>query len=360
VILAIDEADVILFMVDIQSGITDLDKEVAQVLRQSSKTVFVVANKADNPALGFQAAEFYGLGMGDLFPISASNGSGSGDLLDAVAAALPNQEVAEETDELPRLAVVGRPNAGKSSFINALLGIDRNIVTPVAGTTRDSIETRYNAFGFDFYLVDTAGLRKKSKVHEDLEFYSVMRSVRSIEHADVCLLMVDATEGFTVQDLNIFALAQKNKKGIVILVNKWDLVKKDTLSTKRFEEEIRERISPFSDVEIVFTSVVQKQRLLKALELAVRTFENKHRKIKTSELNDFLLPLVQSTPPPAIKGKYIKIKYVTQLPTPFPSFALFANLPQYIKEPYKRFVENKLRERFNFRGVPIQVFFRQK
>lgn len=359
VILAIEEADVIIFMVDVFDGLTDLDNEVANVLRQTDKPIFVVANKSDNHERAFMSAEFYSLGLGEVFPISAVNGAGTGDLLDAVIKKFP-EPVEEEILDLPRISVVGRPNAGKSSLVNALLGKERNIVTPISGTTRDSIDTRYNAYGFDFFLVDTAGLRKKSKVHEDLEFYSVMRSIRSIEHSDVCILMIDATVGFTVQDVNIFGLIEKNNKGVVILVNKWDLVEKDTFTSKKFEEQIREKIAPFTDVEIIFTSVKEKQRIHKALEVAINTYERRSRKIKTSELNEIFLPIIEHTPPPAIKGKYIKVKYVTQLPTPFPSFAFFANLPQYIKEPYKRFLENQIRDHFDFRGTPIQVFIRKK
>ena len=359
VALAIDEADVIIFMVDVFAGLTDLDSEVANYLRQSKKPVFLVANKSDNHERAYMASEFYALGLGEVYPISAVNGSGTGDLLDAMVNKFP-EPVEEEEIDLPRISVVGRPNAGKSSLVNALLGEERNIVTPISGTTRDSIDTRYNAYGFDFLLVDTAGVRKKSKVHDDLEFYSVMRSIRSIEHSDVCVLMIDATEGFTVQDVNIFGLIEKNKKGVVILVNKWDLVEKDTHTSKMFEEEIRKKIAPFTDVQIIFTSVKEKQRIHKALEAAVKTYESRSNKIKTSELNELFLPIIEAYPPPAIKGKYIKIKYVTQLPTPFPAFAFFANLPQYVKDPYKRFLENKLRDHYNFTGNPIQIFIRKK
>ncbi len=359
VILAIEESDVILFVVDVIEGLHGLDEEVAKVLRKSDKPVYLVANKADNHAQSLEATEFYALGLGDIHSISAINGSGTGELLDQVVTHLEHEEEEEESD-LPRIAVVGRPNAGKSSLINALLGNERNIVTDIAGTTRDSIDTRFNAFGFDFNLVDTAGVRKKSKVHEDLEFYSVMRSIRTIEHADVCILMVDAEAGFSVQDLNLFGLIQKNKKAVVICMNKWDLVEKDTNTAKKIEDQIRERISPFKDVEIIFTSVPNKTRLLKVLEGAIRAYENQKQKIKTSELNDFFLPLIGAYPPPSTKGKYIKIKYVSQLPTPYPSFAFFANLPQYVKEPYKRFLENKLREKWNFMGTPILVHIRKK
>lgn len=358
VILAIEEADVIVFMVDVETGITGMDKEVAKLLRQTEKKVFLVANKVDNNARIAQAAEFYSMGLGEVFTVSSINGSGTGELLDEIVQDFAREEPIEE--DIPRISVVGRPNAGKSSFINALLGKERNIVTPVAGTTRDSVDTRYKAYGFDFLFVDTAGVRKKSKVHDDLEFYSVMRSIRAIESSDVCILMIDAAEGIGVQDINLFGLIQKNNKGVVILVNKWDLIEKDTHTAKKFEDLIRERIAPFKDVQIIFTSVLNKQRIHKALEAAVETFENRSRKVKTSELNDKFLPIIQQTPPPASKGKYIKIKYITQLPLAYPAFAFFANLPQYVKEPYKRFLENKLREEYNFTGTPLKVFIRKK
>lgn len=358
VILAIEEADVIVFMVDVETGITGMDKEVAKLLRQTEKKVFLVANKVDNNARIAQAAEFYSMGLGEVFTVSSINGSGTGELLDEIVQDFAREEPIEE--DIPRISVVGRPNAGKSSFINALLGKERNIVTPVAGTTRDSVDTRYKAYGFDFLFVDTAGVRKKSKVHDDLEFYSVMRSIRAIESSDVCILMIDAAEGIGVQDINLFGLIQKNNKGVVILVNKWDLIEKDTHTAKKFEDLIRERIAPFKDVQIIFTSVLNKQRIHKALEAAVETFENRNRKVKTSELNDKFLPIIQQTPPPASKGKYIKIKYITQLPLAYPAFAFFANLPQYVKEPYKRFLENKLREEYNFTGTPLKVFIRKK
>lgn len=360
--LAIEEADVIIFVVDVEEGITPMDAEVARLLRKEKKPIFVAVNKVDSSKRMDDTFEFYNLGLGEIFPIAGMSGSGTGDLLDAVVDALPKQEEESESeeDELPRFAVVGRPNAGKSSFINALIGEERYIVTDIAGTTRDSIDTRFTQFGFDFNLVDTAGIRRKSKVKEDLEFYSVMRSVRTIEHADVCILMVDATRGFEGQDQNIFWLAEKNRKGIVILVNKWDLVDKETMTSKKFEDSIREQIAPFTDVPIIFTSTVTKQRLLKALEVAVEVFENRKQRISTSKFNEAMLPIVEHTPPPAIKGKYIKIKYCMQLPTPTPQFVFFANLPQYIKDPYKRFIENKLREIYNFEGVPIEIYFRQK
>lgn len=357
--LAIDEADAIIFMVDVESGVTGMDEDVAELLRKVDKPVFLVVNKVDNNKRAETAMEFYSLGLGEYFNIASINGSGTGDLLDAVVKALPEKEQAVE-DELPRFAVVGRPNAGKSSFINALIGEERYIVTDIAGTTRDSIDTKYNRFGFEFNLVDTAGIRRKSKVKEDLEFYSVMRSIRAIEHCDVCLLVLDATRGFDGQDQNIFWLAERNRKGIVILVNKWDLVEKDTHSTKEFEKHIRENIAPFTDVPIIFISALSKQRIFKAIETAVEVYKNKSKNIKTSVLNEVLLPIIENNPPPALKGKYVKIKYITQLPTPQPQFAFFCNLPQYVKEPYKRFLENKLREQFDFHGVPISVYMRKK
>jgi GTPase len=357
--LAIDEADAIIFIVDVESGVTGMDEDVAKLLRKVTKPVFLAVNKVDNNKRAEDAVEFYSLGLGEIYTIASINGSGTGDLLDAVVAALPEVEEVEET-ELPRFAVVGRPNAGKSSFINALIGQDRYIVTDIAGTTRDSIDTKYNQFGFEFNLVDTAGIRRKSKVKEDLEFYSVMRSVRAIEHSDVCILVLDATRGFDGQDQNIFWLAERNRKGIVVLVNKWDLVEKDTNSARDFEKKIRSEMEPFVDVPIVFISVLNKQRIFKAIETAVEVFNNRSKKIKTSVLNEVLLPIIENNPPPALKGKYVKIKYIMQLPTPQPQFAFFCNLPQYVKEPYKRFLENKLREHFDFQGVPISVYMRQK
>ena len=357
--LAISEADVIIFMVDVTHGITGMDQEVAQLLRRSKKPYFLAVNKVDNANREQDAAEFYGLGVDRYFTISSINGSGTGDLLDAVVTALPEAKE-ENTSELPRFAVVGRPNAGKSSFINALIGEDRFVVTDIAGTTRDSIDTQYNRFGFDFNLVDTAGIRKKSKVKEDLEFYSVMRSVRAIEHCDVVLLVFDAMRGFDGQVQNIFWLAQRNNKGVVILANKWDLVDKDHKTTKAMEQYIRQQCEPFVDVPIVFMSALSKQRIYKAIETAVTVYENRSKKVKTSQLNDVMLPIIQATPPPATKGKYVKIKFCTQLPTPYPSFAFFANLPQYVKDPYKRFLENQLREHFDFNGVPITVYIRKK
>ncbi len=358
--LAIDEADVIMFVVDVEAGITDLDDAVASILRRTSKEVLLAVNKVDNNQRIMDAQEFYGLGLGEIYCISSMTGSGTGDLLDELVLKFPEKKTTEEDDILPHLSVVGRPNVGKSSFINALIGVERNIVTDVAGTTRDSIHTRYNKFGHDFVIVDTAGLRKKGKVHEDLEFYSVLRSVRTIENSDVCLLLIDATRGVEAQDVNIFNLIIKNKKGVVVLVNKWDVIEKDTHSTKKMAEEIRERLAPFVDVPILFISAKTKQRVHKALETAIEVYENRKQRIKTSELNEILLEAVEAYPPPSVKGKYIKIKYVTQLPSQTPSFALFANLPQYIKEPYRRYIENKIRENFHFTGVPIQVYFRQK
>ncbi|NHF61408.1 ribosome biogenesis GTPase Der [Flavobacteriaceae bacterium TP-CH-4] len=357
--LAIDEADAILFMVDVEAGITGMDEDVAKLLRRVKKPVFLVVNKVDNAKRAADAVEFYALGLGDYFTISSINGSGTGELLDALVQELP--ETKDEEEELPRFAVVGRPNAGKSSFINALIGKDRYIVTDIAGTTRDSIDTKYNRFGFEFNLVDTAGIRRKSKVKEDLEFYSVMRSVRAIEHSDVCILIFDATRGFDGQVSNIFWLAQRNNKGIVILVNKWDLVEdKQSNTMKEYTKRIKQAIEPFVDVPIIFISVLNKQRIFKAIETAVEVYKNRSKKIKTSELNDVLLPIIQHTPPPAYKDKYVKIKYITQLPTPYPQFAFFCNLPQYVRDPYKRFLENKIREHFDFTGVPITIFMRKK
>lgn len=359
VVLAVEEANLILFLVDAQLGLTDMDKEVAQVLRQANKPVLLVANKVDSPNQIAIAAEFYALGLGDYFPISAINGSGTGELLDEIVTKLPKEQVFEELD-LPKFAVVGRPNAGKSSFINALIGEERNIVTDVAGTTRDSIHTRYNRFGKDFYLVDTAGIRKKGKVHENLEFYSVMRAVRAIENADVCFLMIDATRGVEAQDINIFGLIERNKKGVVILVNKWDLIEKDNHTMDTFKKAILERVQPFVDVPVIFVSVLEKQRIYKAIEEGIAVYERRSKRIPTSKLNDVMLDIIQAYPPPAVKGKYIKIKYCTMLPTDTPRFAFYANLPQYIREPYKRFIENQLRKNFDLNGVPIEVYFRKK
>lgn len=356
--LAIDEADAILFMVDVETGVTGMDEDVAKLLRKVNKPVFLIVNKVDNAKRAEAAVEFYSLGLGDFFTVSSINGSGTGDLLDAVVEVLPETE--EEVDELPRFAVVGRPNAGKSSFINALIGEERYIVTDIAGTTRDSIDTRYNRFGFEFNLVDTAGIRRKAKVKEDLEFYSVMRSVRAIEHCDVCLLVMDGTRGFDGQVENIFWLAARNNKGIVILVNKWDLVEKETQSVKEYSQKIRKAVEPFTDVPIIFISALTKQRIYKAIETAVEVYKNRSKRIPTRKLNDVMLPIIERTPPPATKGKYVKIKYCTQLPTHYPQFAFFCNLPQYVKEPYKRFLENKLREHFDFTGVPVTIYMRKK
>lgn len=359
--LAIEETDVILFVVDVEEGINPMDEEVAKLLRKVKKPVVLVVNKVDSAMRTKDAFEFYNLGLGEYFTISSGSGSGTGELLDHVITLFPNKEIEKNVkEELPRFAVVGRPNAGKSSFINALIGEDRYIVTDIAGTTRDAIDTRFTKFGFDFNLVDTAGIRRKAKVKEDLEFYSVMRSIRAIEHSDVCILMVDATRGFEGQDQNIFWLAEKNRKGIVILVNKWDLIDKDTMTSKRFEEMIRKQIEPFTDVPILFISTLTKQRLIKALEVAVNVYENRKQRIPTSKFNDVMLDVIEKNPPPAIKGKYIKVKYCMQLPTPTPQFAFFANLPQYVKDPYKRFIENKLREHYDFSGVPIDIYMREK
>lgn len=358
VLIAIEEAQVILFVLDVEAGITGMDQEVAKFLRKAKKPVLLVANKVDNAMRQSMGAEFYGLGLGEVYNISAINGSGTGELLDELATHLTPDN--EEEPELPRIAVVGRPNAGKSSFINVLTGKERNIVTEVAGTTRDAIHTRYNLFGKDFMLVDTAGLRKKSRVHEDLEFYSVMRAVRSIENADVCLLLLDAERGLESQDLSIFTLIEKNHKGCVILVNKWDLIEKDHNTMRKYKEAILKRLEPFTDVPIIFMSVLSKQRIFKAIEEAVAVYERKTHKIPTRKLNDTLLPLIEKNPPPAHKGKFVKIKFCTQLPTRYPAFAFFANLPQYVKEPYKRYLENQLRQHYNFTGVPMDVFLRKK
>ncbi len=359
--LAIEESDAIIFMVDVTDGVTSMDKDVANLLRKVKKPVLLAVNKVDNSMRVNDALEFYNLGLGDYFTIASINGSGTGELLDELIKVFPEKVEETRDDELPRFAVVGRPNAGKSSFINALIGEDRNIVTDIAGTTRDSIDTKYNRFGFDFNLVDTAGIRRKSKVKEDLEFYSVMRSVRSIEHADVCLLVVDATRGFDAQVQNIFWLAERNKKGVVILVNKWDLIEdKGSNTPKEFEAHIRKQIAPFTDVPIVFISSLTKQRLYKAIETAVDVYKNRSKKIKTSVMNEIMLPIVEHNSPPAYKGKYVKIKYCMQLPTPQPQFVFFCNLPQYIRDPYKRFIENQLRKEFNYNGVPVDIYFRKK
>lgn len=361
VALATDEADVILFLVDVQNGLTDLDEAVAAILRRTKKPVILVANKTDNNEV-YLAAEFYKLGLGDPQCISAATGSGTGDLLDMVVEKLPKKSEQMPDENIPRFAVVGRPNVGKSSIVNAFIGEERNIVTEIAGTTRDSIYTRYNKFGFDFYLVDTAGIRRKNKVNEDLEFYSVMRSIRSIENSDVCILMLDATRGIEAQDLNIFSLIQKNQKSLVVVVNKWDLVEEKTQKVMDvFEEAVRYRMAPFNDFPIIFASALTKQRIFRVLETAKEVYENRRRRVSTAKLNEEMLPLIEAYPPPSIKGKYIKIKYCMQLPdTRVPSFVFYANLPQYVKEPYRRFLENKIRERWDFSGCPINIFIRQK
>ena len=359
--LAIDEADAIIFVVDVEEGITPMDAEVAKLLRKVTKPILLAVNKVDNAMREKDAVEFYNLGLGEYFTIASISGSGTGELLDELVKVLPElPEVSEEEAALPRFCVVGRPNAGKSSFINALIGEDRFVVTDIAGTTRDAIDTKYNRFGFEFNLVDTAGIRRKAKVKEDLEFYSVMRSVRAIEHSDVIILLIDATRGFEGQDQSIFWLAEKNRKGVVILVNKWDLIEKDTMSTRDYEAKIREELKPFTDVPILFVSALTKQRLLKALEETVKVFENRKQRIQTSKFNDFMLKLIEAYPPPALKGKYVKIKYCMQLPTPTPQFVFFANLPQYVQEAYKRFLENKIRENWDFSGVPIDIYIREK
>jgi GTP-binding protein len=359
VLLAIEESDLILFMVDVTCGIHELDSSVASLLRRVDKKVLLVVNKVDNGERLMDANEFYNLGLGDYFPLSSMNGSGTGELLDEVVKSLPEEEPGLMPD-LPRIAIVGRPNVGKSSLVNSLLGEERNIVTPVAGTTRDSIYTRYNKFQHDFLLVDTAGLRKKGKVSEDIEFYSVMRAVKTIENSDICLLLIDATRGIEAQDLNIMSLIQKNNKGMIVLVNKWDLIEKQNNTTILFENDIREKTAPFTDYPILFISAINKQRIHKVLELIEQVNQNRNRKISTSELNEVMLQVVKNNPPPALKGKYVKIKYVTQLPIYTPAFAFFCNLPQYVKDPYKRYLENRMREKFEFTGVPIRIFFRKK
>ena len=360
--IAIDESDVILFVVDVMNGLTSLDDSVGQLLRESGKPVVVVANKADNFNIGYQSSEFYSLGLGDPFSVSAINGTGTGDLLDHVTSLFVKANVEEELADIPKFAVVGRPNAGKSSIVNSLMDEERNIVTDIAGTTRDSIYTRYNKFGMDFYLIDTAGIRKKGKVTEDLEYFSVIRSIRVIENSDVCILMLDATRGIESQDLKIFSVIQKNRKGLVVFVNKWDLVEdKSPIIVKTFENALRERFAPFTDFPVVFGSATTKQRILKVMDKAKEVYENRKRKVPTSKLNEYLLPLIEKTPPPSNKGKFVKVKYITQLPnTQIPSFVFFCNLPQWIKEPYKRFIENRMREKWDFSGTPINIFFREK
>lgn len=359
--IAIEEANVIIFMVDVMAGIIDLDQVVADLLRITKKKVFIVANKVDNSGRVGMSGEFWSFGLGDVFEISAVNGSGTGELLDEVVKYFDkDDETTREDEDLPHIAIVGKPNVGKSSLVNALTGQERNIVTDISGTTRDSINTRYKAFGFDFVLIDTAGIRKKAKVTEDIEYYSVLRSVRSIENSDVCIFMIDAQDGIQKQDLNIFYIIEKNSKGVVVLVNKWDLIEKDNKTTKEFEDKIREQLAPFRDVPIIFTSTITKQRIHKALETAMEVYHNRTQKIPTSQLNEIMLEIIQATPPPSVKGKYIKIKYLQQLPTHAPAFAFFCNLPQYLTDSYKRFLENRLREHFNFTGVPIKIFFRKK
>ena len=360
VMLAIEEADVILFMVEVGTGVTDLDMMMAEVLRRAKKRTILVCNKVDNYDLIYSSNDFYSLGLGDPFCISSMSGSGTGDLMDEILKHLPEDCSAEELDDLPRITIVGRPNVGKSSLTNALLGTDRNIVTNIAGTTRDSIHTRYNKYGMDFYLVDTAGMRKKGKTMEDLEFYSVMRSIRAIEASDVCILMLDAQQGLESQDLNIHNLIVRNRKGCVIVVNKWDLIEKSNNTMKEWREALEKRLAPFNDIPIIFTSALNKQRILDVLQTAIRVYQSRSRRIPTSEFNDYMLPIIEETPPPSTKGKYIRIKYAMQLPTPTPQFVFFCNLPQYIRENYRRFLENHLREHWDFSGVPLQIYFRQK
>lgn len=363
VVIAIREADLVLFMVEASAGITDYDAEIADLLRKSGKPVVLAANKVDTGDKVYDTFQFYSLGLGDVWSISAANGGGTGDLLDEIVKRLPAENASSSPDdhpELPHIAIVGKPNVGKSSLANALLGDERNIVTPLAGTTRDAISTYYNKFGHEFMLVDTAGMRKKSKVHEDLEFYSVMRSIRAIEHSDICILMIDAQCGLEAQDMNIFNLIARNRKGCVLVVNKWDTVEKDSNTMKHYREAIKEKLAPFNDIPVIFTSVINKQRIMDVLDAAKLVYENYSRRIPTSKLNEEMLPEIENFPPPAWKGKYIKIKYVTQLPTRSPSFVFFCNLPQYVKDPYKRFLENKLRSKFDFTGCPVRIFIRQK
>jgi len=360
VLLAVEEADVILFLTDVMSGITDLDNGVAEILRKSKKKVVVGVNKVDNHERGYLIAEFYSLGLGEVYGVSSINGSGTGELLDAVVEGFDKNVQLVSEDEKPKIAVVGRPNAGKSSLVNALLDQERNIVTDIAGTTRDSINTNYNKFGHEFVIIDTAGLRKKSKVSEDLEFYSVMRAIRSVEEADVCMLLIDAERGVEAQDVNIFHLAEKNRKGIVVLINKWDLIEKDTHTVKAYTEMVKEKLAPFTDVPILFISALTKQRILKAVDMAMEVYENRKQKIQTARLNEYLLEAIEAYPPPSVKGKFVKIKYCTQLPTQTPQFAFYCNLPQYVKDSYKRYLENKLRAAYNFTGVPISIYMRKK
>ena len=359
--IAIQEATVIIFVVDVMTGIVDLDETVAQMLRKTKKPVYIAANKVDTANRVGLSSEFYQFGLGDVYDMSATSGSGTGDLLDDIVKHFDKDDkTVNDTEDLPKIAIVGKPNVGKSSLVNALVGEERNIVTDISGTTRDAVNTRYNALGFDFNLIDTAGIRKKAKVTEDIEYYSVIRSISTIENADVCIFMIDATEGLQKQDLNIYYIIEKNSKGVVVLVNKWDLVEKDHTTMKAYEEKLREQLAPFNDVPILFTSTITKQRIHKALEKTMEVHENRTRKIATSELNEIMLEIIQHTPPPAVKGKYIRIKYAQQLPTHAPAFAFFCNLPQYVMDSYKRFLENRMRERFNFEGVPIKIFFRKK
>ncbi|MBT5403296.1 MAG: ribosome biogenesis GTPase Der, partial [Crocinitomicaceae bacterium] len=360
VVIAMEEASAIIFVVDVTTGITDLDESVANMLRRTDKPVVLCSNKVDNASRSIDATEFYSFGLGEVHAISAINGSGTGELLDKLVSSFNTDLDVDDTSGIPNIAIVGKPNVGKSSLCNALLGEERNIVTPISGTTRDSIHTRYKSFGFDFNLVDTAGIRKKAKVDEDIEYYSVLRSIRTIENSDVCIFMIDATEGVQKQDLNIFYVIEKNRKGVVVLVNKWDLIEKETNSVRDFENKIREQLSPFSDVPIIFTSAIEKQRIHKSLEEAIEVYHNRTQRIPTSRLNELLQGIMEHHPPPSVKGKFIKIKYITQLPTHAPAFALFCNLPQYVRDSYKRFLENKFREEFNFTGVPIRIFFRKK
>lgn len=360
VVLAMNEADVIIFMVDVRSGITDLDSNVAEMLRKTNKPYFLVVNKVDDGKYLYDATEFYSLGLGEYFTISSATGSGTGDLLDAVIAKLPADKPKDDNSNIPHVAVVGRPNVGKSSFINALIGEDQHIVTPISGTTRDSIGTRFNKFGYDYYFIDTAGIRKKEKVTEDLEFYSVLRSIRSLEQADVCVLMIDAKDGIEAQDLNILRLIIKNNKGVVICINKWDLIDKQTNTARDYEEQLKNKIAPFTDVPIIFTSVLEKQRIQKILEKIREVYENRGRKIQTARLNEVMLEAIDRFQPPQVKGKSIKIKYVSQLPTPYPSFAFFCNNGKYVKDSYKRYLENQIRKNYNFCGTPIRIYLRDK